>query len=80
MTWICDGVDGEGHVTGRETRRREKKRKTQIEVNGRWWIGLEEYEREKVENKRCGQNKMDICREGSQAQTYITVVLKKKTI
>jgi hypothetical protein len=35
MTWICDGVDGEGHVTGRETRRREKKRKTQIEVNGR---------------------------------------------
>ena len=31
-----------------------------------------------MESKRCGQNKVGICREGSQGQTYRAVVLEEE--
>jgi len=55
-------------VTGRQTGRRGK-RKTQVKDDGSYRNGLEDCGSKGMESKNFGQNRMGICREGSQGQT-----------
>jgi hypothetical protein len=64
--------------TGRQTRRREKKRKTKIRVAGWCKIGLDEYACKKMKNKSFRQNRMGISHERNQGQTSRASVLQKK--
>ena len=57
-----------------------KKGRPVIKVDGWCQIGLDGCGCGNVENKSFGQNRMGICHEGRQGQTWKVVVLKKKQI